>query len=187
MKLLFILIALLFTFKLYAPWGIQSCPNLSEQLNTWQFEAYIERLGIEETGKEEYYPMKINGKFYKTPYHVINYLNMKGRWQISTIALQDIGYKGSIKTFLHSPQIQKECIIKLIKKNKFYIEFYKLDKYVGKRIHGIELTIPGMISVCLLGGIDKLRRLLKEGYIAKSGTTTVLDYLKLFNQYKFKI
>jgi hypothetical protein len=187
MKLLLTLIIFLFTVKLYAPPNYITAVNILELYNKIEMINCFEELAIHETGKIKDYPRIVNGKYYTSPYHVINSKNMKGRWQHSNIALKDIGYKGTTKQFLHNPKIQEECLIKTFKKNKMYIEYYRLTKYIGKTIHGVRITLTKMLAVYHLESIDKLIRLIKYGYVAKSGSTTVIDYLRIFGKYKFEI
>lgn len=180
---------LLLSFKSQAPpLPVKiSQENIKIALNFIEMKECFEELAVYETGDINDYPLVIKGKYYSSPYLVVNHLNMKGRWQHSSIALKDIGYKGTTKQFLHNPRIQEECLIKTFKKNKMYIEYYRLTKYIGKTIHGVKITLVGMLAVCHLGGIDKLIRLIKYGYVAKSGKTTTVDYLRIFSKYNFKI
>jgi hypothetical protein len=147
-----------------------------------QLELFLDSLGNAETHSPEIYPWR----GFKTPYNVVNEKGAAGRWQLMPIARQDIGYNGSLKHFLNSEAVQRDCVIKLFRKNKFYMEQYipNFRDYIGKTIHGVEITYSGMIAAAHLAGIGGLIQFLKYGYDATDGHESVKSYMKKFGGYK---
>lgn len=123
---------------------------------------------------------------FKDPYKVVNCYGAAGRWQLTAIAREDIGYKGSLKTFLHSQQLQRESVIKLFKKNKFYLQFYmpNYQDYIGKTVNGVTVTYSGMLAAAHLAGVGGLMQFLKYGYNATDGNETVQSYMQKFSGFK---
>lgn len=117
---------------------------------------------------------------------IINKFNCAGKWQLSKVALRDIGYKGTTKQFINDSIIQKECVVKLIKKNKLYLGKYL--KYAGKTIHGVKLTLSGMIAASHLGGVGAVQKFINTNYNAiDCNGTTIVKYLKEFQNYDLVI
>jgi hypothetical protein len=200
MKLIQIFILLLFPVKSYCPWGlIDGYTNLGEKLNTWQIECYQNQLAIEETQDESTYPRMINGRYYASPWLVVNSLGAAGKWQLMYIARRDIGYKGTLKAFLHDPRLQKECIHKYMKRTKYLLDYYTIHrayaslpvidyrKYLGKKRFGANITLAGLIGASHLNGVGNTLLFLYNGHVSSDGHMTTKDYLKIFSKYEFKI
>jgi hypothetical protein len=117
---------------------------------------------------------------------VINYLGCAGGYQLSQSALIDIGYKGTLRQFISSKDLQKKLMIKLLRKNKYYLNFYGYGKYIGKTVHGIKITLAGALSVCHLAGIGGFGRFVKENHNATDGNGTTIKYLKMFEEYNLE-
>jgi hypothetical protein len=155
---------------------------------TNQLNAYLDSLAIPESGKPTKYPLKVKGIIYKSPYHIMNIsTNAAGKWQLTPIARKDIGYKGTLKQFLNSEEVQKKSVIALIKKNSMYIAYYIKDfqKYIGKTIKGVVITYSGMLAAAHIGGVGSLKAFLTHGYNASDGNQTVKSYMQMFGGFNF--
>ena len=65
----------------------------------------------------------------------------------------------SYEDFLNSPEAQEEAIREYNKKIWGYIRDGGYDKYIGQKIHGVEVTASGLLAACHLGGIDRMPQL----------------------------
>ena len=185
MKLLCILLLTAISLKMYAPMLTLDFQKekFEYSLNKISLENYLEALALRESGHSN---MPIYKKTGLTPYTIVNKQGAAGKWQITAIARKDIGYKGTLKQFLNDSITQKNCVIKLLKKNKYYLQYYipNFEDYIGKTIHGVEITLAGLLSACHLGGVGSVIKFLKYSYNAKDiNNTSVVSYLKHFKNY----
>jgi hypothetical protein len=128
-KLILVVALFCFPFKLYAP-DINNTNNIikiSKIIDKIELELFLEKLAFEETKDSTYYPYK----GFKSPWTIVNNIGAMGRWQIMYCALKDIGYKGTSEQFLNSRKIQKDCVIKLLERNKQILAYNNLIKYIG--------------------------------------------------------
>lgn len=182
-KLILLVITISIPFYLYAPPlsfnTISALEKTIETINKIELDLFLNALGNEETGDT----LK-NPKCWST----INRIGAKGRWQLMTIALRDIGYNGTIKHFLNSRKIQRECMIKLMKKNKYYLECYlpNYKNYIGKIVKGVKITFSGLIAASHLSGVGGVKAFLIKGYNANDGHMSTKDYLKKFNNFNIE-
>lgn len=122
-----------------------------------------------------------------------------GYFQFGLIALKDIGYdlskysinkKREFKTnFLNSPELQKKCFIKLMKKNESYLSDI-IKEWDGKTINGIKVTKSGILMGSHLVGNGKTRKFFESDgkIIPKDGNKTpITSYLKEFSGYDVSI
>jgi len=187
---LLLIICLAISFKLYAP---NQCFDYSTYINKvikindeLELNLFLEDLGFSETST-------INHPIYKrtglTPYTIINKCGAAGKWQITAIARKDIGYKGTLKQFLNDSIIQRNCMIKLMKKNVYYLNYYlpNYENYIGKVIYGVLITYSGILAACHLAGVGNVKKFLLYGYNANDGNKTTKCYLKQFSNYNLNI
>jgi hypothetical protein len=117
-----------------------------------------------------------------------------GQYQFGKYAFADIG-KQPIDSdeFINNPDIyskeeQNKDVIKLLKKNKYYLRNYY--KYIGQTINGVEITESGMLAASHLVGQNAVKR-----FLASNGKNNDTDgngvpcsnYLKYFTGYKLNI
>jgi hypothetical protein len=170
---------------MYAPMHTTSFQqeNFKYFMNQINLNNYLEALALKESGHAK---MSIYKRTGLTPYTIVNRQGAAGKWQITAIARRDIGYRGTLKQFLNDSITQKNCVIELMKKNKYYLQYYVPDyeKYIGKVIHGVEITLAGLLSACHLGGIGSVVKFLKYAHNARDcNNTSVVSYLKHFKNY----
>jgi len=174
MKTTIVIVILSFSsMKLYAPYNHNkgnfnnSCVITNEDINNKELEKFLNHLGKKESGNK---------------WNVVNFLGAKGAYQITDIALKDIGYKGSIKTFLKDSCIQKECVVQLLKKNKLYLKNYL--HFIDKKVRGINITLAGLLSAAHLAGAGNVQKFFNFGYNAKDiNDDSVVTRLREFSKY----
>jgi hypothetical protein len=188
-KLVLITIMLYPPLQLYAPIMAKTSDtrvSSENQINFHELElqSFLDTLAFHETKDSTYYPWK----GFKSPWVVVNNKGAKGRWQIMPIAFADIGYKGTTKQFLNSRELQKECVIKVMKRNKLYIKYYIPDyqKYIGKKRFGVKITFSGMLAASHLAGVGGLKEFLRKGTNATDGNESVRSYLYKFQGYELE-
>ena len=184
-KLVLITVMFYFSLQMYAPIMAKSLnTQVVGKINSYEsgLKSFLDTLAFFETKDSTYYPY--NG--FKSPWTVVNSKGAKGRWQLMPIALEDIGYKGTVKEFLNSRELQRECVIKVMKRNELYIKYYIPDyeKYIGKERFGVKVTFSGMLAASHLAGIGGLKEFLKRGYNATDGNESVRSYLHKLQGYE---
>ena len=171
-KIILIILLIFYLPRLFAPPIIESLAatlvNVKEVTDKIELDLYLEAIHISESPGS---------------WCAINSLGCAGGYQLSKVALQDIGYRGTIRQFINSKELQKKLMVQLLKKNKKYLEFYGYDKYIGKTVHGIKITLSAALSACHLCGIGGFGRFIKEGHNATDGNETTIKYLLKFQNY----
>jgi len=86
-----------------------------------------------------------------------------GAFQLSKIALKDIGVQVDVNKFKKDPSVfppekQKEAVTQYLKKNEQYLKNY--FGYIGKTINGIEVTKSGLLAAAHLVGQGKVKKFL---------------------------
>jgi hypothetical protein len=141
-------------------------------------------------------------------YQKTNTFDYLGKYQMGETALIDAGYykpdgtKGkyqdwigtwtgkdgvySREDFLNNTTAQENAIRDYMTKQWQYIERFGLEKYVGQKIGGIEITESGLLAAAHLKGIGSLKRFLTSGGKGtfKDGYgTDIREYLSRFSNY----
>lgn len=120
-------------------------------------------------------------------YKVINRFGYMGKYQFHKQTLKDLGYKVSKKEFLNSPQLQEQAMMDLLSSNKKSLG-YRIQKWEGKIIQGIEITESGILAAAHLGGVRNVINFIENGQDFKDGNgTSVVKYLTKFSGYNIKI
>jgi hypothetical protein len=117
-----------------------------------------------------------------------------GKYQFGEYAFKDIK-KNTIDstTFVNNPDLypedeQNRDVIKLLKKNKYYLRNYY--KYIGQTINGIEITESGMLAAAHLVGQKAVKRFLGsngEKDDKDGNDVPCSNYLKYFAGYKLNL
>jgi hypothetical protein len=184
LKTILITLVLLFIPTFYTP-QIVFCTSNSNITKTEvnELDLFLKKLGEIETGDPKIYPYK----GFKSPYHVTNEIDAWGKWQITPIARKDIKYTGTKQQFLNSKEVQKKCVIKLLKRNKVILQQHtEYEKYLGKTIQGVKITYSGLIAAAHLAGCGGVNLFLTKGYNAKERSASVKKYLKIFANYSIE-
>jgi hypothetical protein len=121
-------------------------------------------------------------------YTVVNRLGYMGKYQFGKKTLRGLmrtGYLETVglKNFTKNVELQERAMDALIQHNLDYIKRNDLDKYVGRRIGGVKITLNGMLAGSHLVGPYAVKRYLKtNGRVIKKDAngTSVVDYLSEF-------
>ncbi|MBE7703795.1 MAG: hypothetical protein E7Z89_07085 [Cyanobacteria bacterium SIG28] len=142
-------------------------------------------------------------------YGAVNKFNYLGKYQMGEEALSDAGYykKNALNSsknntwngqftgkdgvyskndFLNNHQAQENAIREYMKKQWQYAKHFGHDKYIGKKINGIEITPSGLLAGMHLKGVGGVNDYLKNNgkvTVADGYGTDVSKYLKNFANY----
>lgn len=134
-------------------------------------------------------------------YSVVNQYGYMGKYQLGSLALQDIGFKDKNgnwtekansygiycqNDFLSSPSVQDIAFDLYVKKQQSYIHNLGLDKYIGQTMNGVLITESGLVAAAHLVGVGSLEEALKSGNLtsAKDGNgVEAKEYMESFGGY----
>ena len=121
-------------------------------------------------------------------YDVVNNWGYMGKYQFGRATLDNLGYESvTNEQFLSSPKIQEEAMMKLLKSNQHILR-REIRKYCGTSVHGVYITESGLLAAAHLAGPGNVKKWLKRGERFRDGLgTDLVDYLKVFSNYKITI
>lgn len=117
-------------------------------------------------------------------YDVVNQYGYLGKYQISKRYLDDFGFDGTESEFLSDKLGQELVMANYTYNNIRFIKKYNLNRFIGKDINGIKVTMFGMMASAHLVGIKSLTDYLNTNgkIIAKDGNDTSIEkYMKVFS------
>ena len=120
----------------------------------------------------------------KGDYSVVNTFGYLGKYQFGMSTLELMGVYNA-QSFLQNPELQEQVFQINISRNKWSLR-RDIKRFVGKRIHGIEITESGILAAAHLAGAGNVKRYLrslgtrdvKDGY-----GTNIANYIKEFAGY----
>ena len=122
-----------------------------------------------------------------TNYKKINTLGYLGKYQFGKSTLKTLKYKGSIKDFLNSSNIQENLMIKNLNYNKRRLR-KTIKTYSGTIIDGVTITESGMLAAAHLSGQGNVKRFFRNGKNPKDAYgSSVTKYLKEFSGYNLNL
>ena len=104
-----------------------------------------------------------------------------GKYQIGELALRDIGWRGvTVRKFRKDPSVfdeqdQRKALEMIASKNRQYLGKY-ITLYSGREVHGIHVTVAGMLAACHHIGAKKVKEFLKTGKVAKDGNGVKMTF-----------
>jgi len=120
-------------------------------------------------------------------YKKINTLGYLGKYQFGKSTLKTLKYKGSIKDFLNSSNIQENLMIKNLNYNKRRLR-KTIKTYSGTIIDGVTITESGMLAAAHLSGQGNVKRFFRNGKNPKDAYgSSVTKYLKEFSGYNLNL
>ena len=135
-------------------------------------EAFLDAIGLRESSNR---------------YNIINKYGYMGKYQFGPKTLRSLGIKVSREEFLSNPQMQEQAMYLLLRSNYKNLKKY-IDKYEGKKLHGIKVTKSGILAAAHLGGAGNVRKWFRRGIEFKDGNgTRITSYMKLFADYNLQI
>lgn len=136
--------------------------------------------GTEFTGFREALAFKES----KGDYAAVNTYGYLGKYQFGRSTLELMGVYNA-KTFLQNPELQEKVFQMNVSRNKWILR-RDIKRFVGKRIHGIEITESGILAAAHLAGAGNVKRYLRSlgTRDAKDGYgTNIANYIKEFAGY----
>ena len=117
-------------------------------------------------------------------YFTTNTLGYLGKYQFGIGTLQIMGVYNTIH-FLNNPILQERVFQINIARNKWILR-KDINRFVGKRIKGIEITESGMLAAAHLAGAGNVKKYLRSygGYnVTDDYGTDIPNYMKKFSGY----
>lgn len=117
-------------------------------------------------------------------YHTVNSLGYLGKYQFGRTTLERFKIYNT-KLFLKSPILQEDAFVALCSVNKWILR-KDIERSVGKKINGIEITESGILAAAHLAGAGNVKK-----YLRSSGSiqfkdaygSSVQHYIKKFSGY----
>jgi len=117
-------------------------------------------------------------------YHVVNSLGYMGKYQFGRTTLKHFKIYDT-KEFLNNPELQEKVFRALCERNKWRLR-NEIEKNVGKKINGIEITESGILAAAHLAGSGNVKRYLRSnGRLVFSDAfgSNIQYYMKKFAGY----
>ena len=121
-------------------------------------------------------------------YFRINTLGYLGKYQFGISTLQLMGVYNTTQ-FLNDPLMQEKAFHANIARNKWILR-RDIERYVGKKIRGVEVTESGMLAAAHLAGAGNVKRYLRsygEIDVEDAYGTSISEYLKKFSGYDLSV
>ena len=117
-------------------------------------------------------------------YFTTNTLGYLGKYQFGIGTLQLMGVYNATH-FLNNPVLQERVFQTNVARNKWILR-KDINRFVGKRIGGIEITESGMLAAAHLAGAGNVKKYLRtygEHNVADDYGTNITHYMKKFSGY----
>lgn len=160
-------------------------PNIASEKNNLYV---IDWVSIKQQEKLNKYLAKIADIESGNDWKIVSFNGMIGKYQLSYFAMQSLNlswitsYKFKLNPNIFPEALQDSGMVKIMYLN-YIVNKDLIDKYVGKKIHGITLHHGNMIAGTHLVGCGAFRNfLLSNGaYIPRDGlNNSVVNYMKRF-------
>ncbi len=117
-------------------------------------------------------------------YFTTNTLGYLGKYQFGIGTLQLMGVYNATR-FLNDPVLQEQVFQTNVARNKWILR-KDINRFVGKRIGGVEITESGMLAAAHLAGPGNVKKYLRtygEHNVADNYGTNITHYMKKFSGY----
>ncbi len=117
-------------------------------------------------------------------YFIINTLGYLGKYQFGIGTLQLMGVYNATH-FLNDPVLQEKVFYTNLARNKWILR-RDIERFVGKRIRGVEITESGMLAAAHLAGPGNVKKYLRSWGrvdVSDSYGTTIAKYIRKFSGY----
>jgi hypothetical protein len=117
-------------------------------------------------------------------YHIVNTLGYLGKYQFGKSTLQRFNIHNA-QEFLNSPELQEEAFVALCSLNKWILR-KDIERSVGKKINGVEITESGILAAAHLAGAGNVKKYLRsygEQTFKDAYGSSVQHYIKEFSGY----
>jgi hypothetical protein len=117
-------------------------------------------------------------------YDIVNSFGYLGKYQFGKSTLERFNIYDTHR-FLNTPKLQEQTFLALCSLNKWILR-KDIERSVGKKIDGIEITESGIIAAAHLAGAGNVKKFLRSNgdfYFNDAFGTSVRYYLKHFSGY----
>ncbi|MEX0288662.1 MAG: hypothetical protein AB3N14_06090 [Flavobacteriaceae bacterium] len=117
-------------------------------------------------------------------YFITNTLGYLGKYQFGIGTLQLMGVYNATQ-FLNDPMLQEKVFLTNVARNKWILR-KDIDRFVGKKIGGVEVTESGILAAAHLAGAGNVKKYLRSYGsldVKDAYGTSIADYLKKFRGY----
>ncbi len=117
-------------------------------------------------------------------YFTTNTLGYLGKYQFGVGTLQLMGVYNATQ-FLNDPRLQEKVFRTNVARNKWILR-REINRFVGKRIKGVEITESGILAAAHLAGAGNVKKYLRsygELDVQDAYGTSIGDYIKKFSGY----
>jgi hypothetical protein len=116
-------------------------------------------------------------------YSITNSRGYLGKYQFHPNTLKMLKIEVDDSTFLNSPRIQEEAMIKLLKYNKRVLK--KREMYTHHVLDGKVITESGLLAASHLVGVGNVIKYLSHGELYKDGNGVCMSrYMEKFSGYE---
>jgi len=169
-------------FDDYSTQGLDLCYNVvsEEKPELKSHDIYLPYLGKTYVGfKEDLGFKESRGNYFR-----VNDFGYLGKYQFGKETLKLIGIY-TPNQFLYNPELQEKAFLANTERNKWILR-KDINRFVGKRINGIEITESGILAAAHLAGPGSVKKYLRSygrnGFSDAYGTS-ISNYLKRFSGY----
>ncbi len=165
----------------YSTQGLDLCYNvIHEEVEENDDELYMPYLGKTYLGFKD----ALGFKESRGNYFSVNDFGYLGKYQFGIETLELIGIY-TPNQFLYNPELQEKAFMANTSRNKWILR-KDIDRFVGKKINGIEITESGILAAAHLAGPGNVKKYLRSfgrnGFSDAYGTS-VSNYMKRFSGY----
>ena len=117
-------------------------------------------------------------------YFITNTLGYLGKYQFGIGTLQLMGVYNATQ-FLNDPSLQEKVFRTNIARNKWILR-RDINRFVGKKIKGVEITESGILAAAHLAGAGNVKKYLRSYGaldVQDAYGTSIGDYIKKFSGY----
>ena len=121
-------------------------------------------------------------------YFITNTLGYLGKYQFGIGTLQLMGVYNATQ-FLNDPRLQEKVFLTNVARNKWILR-KEIEKFVGKKIRGIEITESGILAAAHLAGAGNVKKYLHsygQKDVKDAYGTNISNYLKKFMGYDISL
>jgi len=166
----------------YSTQGLDLCYNVvhEETMELNSNEVYLPYLGKTYLGFKE----DLGFKESRGNYFIVNDFGYLGKYQFGKETLKLIGIY-TPNQFLYNPELQEKAFLANAERNKWILR-KDINRFVGKKINGIEITESGILAAAHLAGPGSVKKYLRsygrKGFSDAYGTS-ISHYMKRFSGY----
>lgn len=146
-------------------------PIKEQEISYKSMKAFLHAIGKQESNNK---------------YDTVSIHGFLGKYQFGQNTLKEIGIHTDTETFLRSPSLQEDAMLKLLRTNRRTLRNV-IKKYEGTYIQGTRISESGILAAAHLGGVGSVLDYFYEGKgnLDKNGMS-LKTYLRKFSGYKLK-